>query len=152
MTLTLENIFEVSYQDNPVKYSRILRPSNKWKQYKLEKKISFLLSNGEVIHIPKGFKYDLSSVPRIFWAILPPAGDFDAAALIHDWLYQNSDFVIWEWFNGDINEAQKFADDEMFLWSQAVNGTMKWSIKRIDNYTRYYGVRIFGGTRWNKKK
>ncbi len=149
--LTIDNIFEVSFEDNPIKYSRILRPSNKWKQYKLEKKISFLLSNGEVINIPKGFRYDLSSVPRIFWAILPPAGDFDAAALIHDYLYQNSDWVIGHWFEGNSKAAQKFADKEMLKWSQAVNGTLRFSIQRIDNYTRYYGVRAFGWTQWNKK-
>lgn len=152
MIYTLENIFEESLKDNPVKYSKILRAADKWKSYKLEKAISFKLSNGHFIEVPQGFEYDRSSVPRIFWAILPPDGDFDAAALIHDYLYQDSSLVIQNWFGGKKRKAQKFADKEMLAWSQAVNGTRKISLMRIDNYTRYIGVRLFGWTQWNTKK
>lgn len=152
MIYTLSNIFEESLKDNPVKYSKILRAKNKWRQYKLEKTVVFQLSNGEILEIPKGFTYDRSSVPRIFWAILPPDGDFDAAALIHDWLYQNSRVVIGQWFEGNSRKARRFADDEMWCWSKAVNGTKRISLQRVDNYIRHKGVRWFGWTQWNKKR
>lgn len=146
---TLYNIFFESVKDNPVWTSKKLRAS-KWKQYILRKSVSFKLSNGSVIKIEEGFEWDLSSVPRLFWAILPPNGDFIVGALIHDYLYQNSELVIEE-FEGDSKKARKFADTEMLLWSKAVNGTSKISLQKIDNYTRFYGVRLFGGFVWNKK-
>jgi hypothetical protein len=148
MIYTLENIYGESLKDNPVWTSKILRGS-RWKQFLLRKEISVQLSNGEVLNIPFGFDWDKSSVPRIFWAILPNDGDFIIGALIHDYLYQNKDKTI-SWFNGDSKAARKFADKEMLNWSNKVNGTVKISLMKIDNYLRYRFVRWFGGiAAWN---
>lgn len=133
MIYTLTNIYEESLIDNPVKFSRILRGS-KWKKYKLENDIKLELSNGNIIIIERGFKWDLSSVPKILWSIIPPDGDFAIAALIHDYLYVNRGSIM----------NRKDSDKEMLLWSRAVNTTSKISFKRIDNYLRYLGVRLFG--------
>jgi hypothetical protein len=38
-----------------------------------------------VFHIPSDFPTDLASVPRIFWALLPPSGVYEKAAVVHDW-------------------------------------------------------------------
>lgn len=38
----------------------------------------------DVIKIPDGFQTDLATVPRIFWAILPPNGVYERAAVLHD--------------------------------------------------------------------
>lgn len=38
----------------------------------------------DVITIPAGFRTDLASVPRIFWALLPPNGVYENAAVVHD--------------------------------------------------------------------
>ncbi len=137
MIYNLENIYNQSLINNPVKYSRIIK-GTKWNRYTLENDISIQLSNGEIINIPKGFKYDLSSTPRFLWTILPPDGDFAIAALIHDYLYVNKLY------------GRKFSDLEMLKWSIVMNGTRKISLKNIDNYTRYYGVRLFGGFVWKE--
>jgi Protein of unknown function (DUF1353) len=39
------------------------------------------------VHVPKGFVTDLTSVPRIFWTLLRPDGDYTYPAIIHDFLY-----------------------------------------------------------------
>jgi hypothetical protein len=39
------------------------------------------------VHVPEGFATDLTSVPRIFWSLLPPAGVYAYPAIIHDFLY-----------------------------------------------------------------
>ena len=39
----------------------------------------------EVIRIPSDFPTDLASVPRLFWALLPPNGSYERAAVVHDW-------------------------------------------------------------------
>ena len=38
--------------------------------------------------VPIGFPTDLASIPRPLWVILPPVNKYDAAAVVHDWLYQ----------------------------------------------------------------
>lgn len=36
--------------------------------------------------IPHGFDTDLASVPRVFWALLPPSGTYERSAVLHDFL------------------------------------------------------------------
>lgn len=109
--------------------------------YVLEESLHIELSNRDLITIPHGFKWDLSSVPRPLWGLLPPDGDFELASLIHDYLYINKLY------------SRKFADKEMLIWSKVVSGTNnKISLRNFDNYVRYIAVRLFGGFVWNKRK
>lgn len=39
----------------------------------------------DVITVPSDFITDLASVPRLFWALLPPHGVYERAAVVHDW-------------------------------------------------------------------
>jgi hypothetical protein len=39
----------------------------------------------DVLTIPSDFPTDLATVPRIFWAFLPPNGTYERAAVAHDW-------------------------------------------------------------------
>ena len=41
----------------------------------------------DVFRAPKGFRTDLASVPRPLWSLFPPTGDWEEAAVIHDYLY-----------------------------------------------------------------
>lgn len=36
--------------------------------------------------VPRGYLSDGASVPRPFWSIVPPWGDYGQAAVMHDWL------------------------------------------------------------------
>lgn len=38
------------------------------------------------IQVPQGFESDGASVPRLFWRLFPPSGQYTAAAIVHDWL------------------------------------------------------------------
>lgn len=115
--------------------------SNTKPTYRLLSDLKICLSNNEVIFIKKGFVWDLSSVPRILWGLLPPDGDFELASLIHDYLYINK------------IGTRKFADDEMLLWSKVVSGTNnKVSLRNFDNQLRYIAVRAFGWKVYNKRK
>lgn len=132
--ITLENIFDrLQSGEVLITRRRLFRPS-KWKQYELLHDVDIRLSNGDVIKIEKGFQWDLSSVPRFLHGILSPDGDFEAAAMIHDWLYQNKLYT------------RKFNDKEMLLWSNAINGN------RTDNFIRWIAVRAFGWIVYRKKK
>ncbi len=42
----------------------------------------------DVLTIPPDTVTDLATVPRLFWALLPPHGAYERAAVLHDWLCQ----------------------------------------------------------------
>lgn len=136
--ITLDNINEAQIEKSVITRARVTG-SNSLPRYVLENPLEITLSFGEVIFIPSGFQWDLSSVPRFMWGLFPPDGDFELAALIHDYLYVNK------------LTSRKIADDEMLLWSKVVSGTYnKISIRNLDNQLRYIAVRLFGWTVWNR--
>lgn len=46
-----------------------------------------------IVRVPVGFVTDFASIPRLFWAILPPTGTYGKAAVIHDDCYQNPEMI-----------------------------------------------------------
>lgn len=46
---------------------------------------SVYVGSHDVITIPADFETDLATVPRLFWALLPPNGSYEKAAVVHDW-------------------------------------------------------------------
>lgn len=140
MIYTLENINECQRFKSIIDRSKITG-SNNVPTYYLNKEIKIELSNSDTITIPEGFIWDLSSVPRFLWSLLPPDGDFEVATIIHDYLYKH------------LMYTRKFCDREMLIWSIKVSGTKtKISMRNVDNYIRYYGVRIGGWYKWNKNR
>jgi hypothetical protein len=116
----------------------IVYPMTKKSHFRLLNNLSVTLSNDAIIIIPKDFEFDGSSAPRFLWWLFPSYGDFFFAALIHDFMYQT------KYLADELGEeyAQKLADKEMLLWSNRIN---KKNIgKTLDNYCRYYAVRLFG--------
>lgn len=137
MMITLINIRELLISGiNPVKKERVWGHNNK-NYYKLSEEINVMLSNGMIITIPNGYVWDLASVPRLLWWLVPPDSDAEIAFLIHDHLYENK--II----------SKDFADNEMLLWSKETNGRKNVSLRNIDNYVRYYAVKWFGKIAWN---
>lgn len=132
-SITLNNVADRLQVGGVITRERIYHPQ-KWKDYRLLNDVTVQLTNGEVILIPSGFTWDLSSVPRLLWFILPPDGDFEIAALIHDYLYQNVLFT------------RSFSDKQMFAFSNATNKN------KVDNLLRFIGVRLFGFIVWNRNK
>lgn len=57
--------------------------------FKLENCFRYASSLG-TIEVPKDFITDGASIPKIFWSILSPFGDYFSAAVIHDYLYSKS--------------------------------------------------------------
>jgi hypothetical protein len=43
------------------------------------------------VEVPKGFVTDLASIPRVFWSLLRPDGEYTYPAIIHDYLYWTQD-------------------------------------------------------------
>lgn len=142
--ITLNNIKNIlNTLDNPVKKSRVYG-SNNINTYILLEDLKIELSNKQTILIPKRYIWDLASVPRFLWALVPPDSDAELSFVIHDYLYQH---------HVELNITFEFANTEMLIWSKVTNGTSsKISIRNLDNYARYYAVKFFGRGVFNKNK
>ncbi len=60
------------------------------RMYYLDKEISWKPGPGQAgpeVVVPVGFVTDLTSVPRIFWSLLPTDGIYTFPAIIHDYMY-----------------------------------------------------------------
>lgn len=132
--ITKENVITNLLTDELIQQTYVYSRKSK-KYWKIIIPITIQLSTGAIISIPKGFEYDNASVPQFLWGIVKPVNDGLLASLIHDYLYINKH---------KHNMTQKQCDDEMLFWLKIINK------EPIDNYIRYYAVRLFGWTKWNK--
>ena len=88
-----------------------------------------------VIRVPKGFRTDYASVPRIFRNIINSYGKHGRAAVVHDWLYSSQCKI-------DVTREEA---DKIFLEIMKECGV--GSIKRN---LMYRMVRIFGASHFRK--
>ena len=143
--IKLNNIEEIQSETgvSVVKRARVIGYNTR-PRYRLLEELTVQLTNGEIITIPVGFEFDLSSTPRLLWWLLPPDSDADLSCTIHDYLYINKPL-------GSGEKSRWFADLEMYKWSVVTNGTSNlWSLRNLDNVVRYLGVVIFGWLVWYK--
>ena len=139
MILEINSIREVVFNENPVIKSRVFG-NNNINYYRLVEPLDILLTTGDIIVVPKDFVWDLASSPKIIHNIISSDSDAELAFLIHDYLYRTK-FL-----------SKEKSDKEMLLWSIALNGTQRWSFKNIDNYLRYWAVKLFGRKSYNTKR
>lgn len=85
--------------------------------------------NGLWMTIPAGFRTDLASVPRIFWAFFPPFGRWDEAAVLHDYMYR---------VGGSLSREDA---DACFHAGMLECGVPEWRA-----YIMWAAVRLFGGS------
>lgn len=90
-------------------------------------------SLGYIIDVPKGFKTDFASVPRLFWRRLPKWGKYSYAAVVHDYLYYS-------------HIVSRKKADLIFKDLMLRNG-----VSKIKANIMYLAVRIGGKKGWNKK-
>jgi hypothetical protein len=87
----------------------------------------------DIIRVPVGFIHDFASIPRLFWAILPPTGLYGKAAVIHDYLYR-------------VQTYSRKRADLIFLEAMEVLNVPKW--KRV---IIYRAVRLCGWNAYRKR-
>ena len=101
---------------------------------------------GNLITVPEGFRFDLASIPRVFWWLISPFELSVAAPLVHDFLYA---------YDGDppagsIEPPRVYTRkeaDQLFLRIMEIEGVPGW--RRIP---AYWAVRGFGWIGWRKAK
>lgn len=95
---------------------------------------AYVSSWGQTITVESGFKTDLASIPRPLWVWLPPSGEYDPAAVVHDYLYAM----------GDISREKC---DELFLDAMLSTG-----VRKARAYSMYFAVRWFGCFAWSRNR
>src|SRR5262245_47763532 len=83
------------------------------------------------IVVPAGFVTDFASTPRAIWAVLPPTGRYQLAAVVHDFLY---------WDQGCTRQQ---ADDLLRVAMAESN------VKPVERDIIWQAVRKFGGAAWD---
>ena len=86
------------------------------------------------ITVPQGFTTDFASVPRAFWRIIPPWGEYNRAAVVHDFLYQQ-------------HRYNRKVADRIFLELMTRLGVSWWKRRAM-----YSAVRSFGWVAWRNAK
>jgi hypothetical protein len=81
-----------------------------------------------LIEVPAGTRTDGASIPRVFWSILSPFGNYFQAALPHDYLYSPEN-----------TQLSRKAADEILLEGMVVLG-----VNPIRRFAIYRAVRMFG--------
>ena len=79
--------------------------------------------------IPAGFETDLATVPRFMWWAFPPSGDYNLAAIVHDYLLVHRRPEI----------SKKFCDE---VFREIMHLTGVYCVERC---LMYWAVRWFGG-------
>ena len=106
------------------------------REWRVERRFSYKvggLSSHVSVKVPRGFITDFASVPRIFWIIFPPDGQYTQAAVVHDCLYHTHQF-------------ERKECDRIFCEAMEVLNVPRWK-----RWVMYKAVRTFGGFVWKKR-
>lgn len=101
------------------------------------------------VTIPEGFFTDFASVPRFFWRVLPPTGEYGKAAVVHDWLYRHPILLEFSFsYTDPENGPDRLAItrkecDDIFLEAMEV-----LEVPKCKRDILYAGVRIGGWKPW----
>ena len=98
--------------------------------------LSYTTKKGATHTVPKKFKMDGASIPRIFWSLIgsPFTGKYRRAALIHDWLYFSQ-------------TTKRSYADRVFLEAMKYLGVSFWKRQLM-----FLAVRFRGWIPWNNHK
>jgi hypothetical protein len=104
--------------------------------YFLTKPIAWFPNAGQEsyqrVDVPVGFVTDFASIPRPFWSLLPPDGEYTYPAIVHDYLY-------WQ------QQRPRDVADNIFRFGMQDLRIPAWKIAAI-----YDAVHLFGGTAWEE--
>jgi hypothetical protein len=82
------------------------------------------------VRVPQGFCTDLTSVPQLFWSLLPKTGRYAYAAIVHDYLYWTQ------------STTRATADNILYSAMAAID------VRSYTRWTIYSAVRLGGGSSW----
>ena len=94
-------------------------------RFQLLQDLIYHSGSGSRYIVPRGFKTDLASIPKLLWNIYPPHGLYLSASILHDY------FCVSDW----ISRAD---GDKLFLEAMSHS-----NVGKIARHIIYYAVRAF---------
>jgi len=82
------------------------------------------------VTVPAGFISDFASIPRLFWRVLPPWGEYNRAAVVHDYLYRT-------------HLRTRAGADDLFLALMVELGVSRWKRRVMYRAVRMFGARAY---------
>jgi hypothetical protein len=104
----------------------LLKPIS-WRPNKPDSKISS-------VDVPTGFVTDFASIPRAFYSLLRPDGEYTYPAVLHDYLYWTQ-------------QRSREESDNVFQLAM-----MDFQIGVVTVQTIYKAVRVFGQSAWDENR
>lgn len=148
-----------------IKGSKLPDPKISWNQLSkiwiLEEQVNVDIDSRQLakavgVEIPKGFKFDLSTIPRFLWGFIAPFELSIIAPLVHDFLYvnkgkltindQNLLCVSEEGDEGIKVQISRLETDSIFLEHMKQEG-----VGFVKRWMAYFGVRLIGGIFWKDR-
>lgn len=104
--------------------------------WELTEDLKYQTPAGQILKVPRGFRCDLASIPRVFQLLIPVNDRHRQAATLHDWLYH---------LQGHINghDFTREQCDLIFLTAMQETGVPRWK-----RYSMFLAVRIGGWGAW----
>lgn len=99
------------------------------------------------LDIPKGFKHDGASVPRLAWTLsgLTPDGLLRAAALVHDYFYRKVGWMVLENVQTKkmtVLKVDRKSADDIFLKLMLAAGVSRYRANVAHRFVRMFGPRF----------
>lgn len=93
------------------------------------------------IVVPRGFKCDLASIPRLLWFVASPTGPLMLPGIVHDYAYRYARLRVVG--RRDLPVTRQQADEYFHAISVRVNGC------RVISFCAWLSLRAFGWYAWN---
>jgi len=112
------------------------------RRWRLEEPLGYRSRAGRVFVVPAGFETDGASVPRAAWWLYPPfGGDYDRAAVVHDYLYSRAEAFV----GADHGHLSRGEVDRLFLEMMTVDG-----FRLTGRHVVYCAVTLGGWLPWRR--
>ncbi len=149
-----------------IKGSKLPDPKISWNQLSkiwiLEEEVNVDINSQQAsgavgVKIPKGFKFDLSTIPRFLWGFVAPFELSIIAPLVHDFLYVNKGKLTVDAqkmlrLSTETTETEgttvyisRHEADSIFLEHMKMEG-----VGFFKRWVAYFGVRLIGGIFWKE--
>lgn len=135
--VTYENVTPKGFQNLPaIRWESLTSPISV-----LEEDLVYVSGAGEKFVIPKGFRTDYASIPKIFRNIYEPTGPSRFPAILHDFLYGKRGYAPYY--------KNRKECDELFLEAMQLVGVDLLQRRAIYRAVRWFGWAYSYRPKWN---
>lgn len=120
------------------------------RRYELAETWFFVLPNGQVIIIPRGFIFDGASTPKFLWGLLDPTGILLIQGLVHDFGYRYD--YLWA-FDEERKLVKLYEGGGRKFWDSLFQEIGRDLVgMHVTGKLSYWALRCFGNSAWKENR